>query len=105
MAYIRDVTTLRKHKISRRDKVEFAYLKIRSCHTFMQPDLNLKMESATRPKIRKNPNALVLMDFVTIIRRFLKQLDAILFSVLVKKLDLAVLIMISNEEPRKEKKT
>ena len=50
---IRDRTTMKKHKISRQGKIEFGHLKICSCHTFKQPDLNVKLRVTTLQENRK----------------------------------------------------
>ena len=45
----------------------------------------------------------VLMAIATIVRLFSKQWVVFSISVLVKKLELALLMMISNQEPKKRK--
>ena len=50
---IRDGTTIKKHKNSRQGKIEFEHLKIWSCHTFKQPELNVKLRVTTLQENRK----------------------------------------------------
>ena len=44
---------MKKDKISRRDKIEFERLKIWSCHTFKQPDLDAKLKVTRLHEHRK----------------------------------------------------
>ena len=47
---------MKKHKNSRQGKIEFEHLKIWSCHTFKQPDLNVKLRVTTLQENRKKIN-------------------------------------------------
>ena len=80
---------MKKHKISRRDKIEFERLKIWSCHTFKQPDLDAKLKVTTLHEHRKKMIASVLMVIATIVRLFLKQWVVFSIFALVKELDQA----------------
>ena len=64
---------MKKHKNSRQGKIEFELLKIWSCQTFKQPDLNVKLRVTTLQENRKKLIALVLMVIATILRLSLKQ--------------------------------
>ena len=86
---IRDGTTMKKHKKSRQGKIEFEHLKIWSCHTFKQPELNVKLRVTTLQENRKKLIAVVLMVIATIVRLSLNQWVVISIFVLVKKLDRA----------------
>ena len=70
---MRAETTMKKHKNSRQGKIEFEYLRIWLCHTFKQPDLNLKLRVTTLQENRKKLIASVLMIIATIVRLSLKQ--------------------------------
>ena len=80
---IRDRTTMKKYKNSSQGKIEFKRLKIWSCHTFKQPDLNAELRVTTLQEHRKKLIDLVLMFIATIVR-----------------LGQAKLMMISNQKKR-----
>ena len=87
---------MKKHKNSSQGKFEFVLLKKWSLPVFKQP--GVYYPTGTQKKI----NSFSVHGYCNRFKTLLEQWDIIFFSVLVKKLDLALLITISNEEPRKE---
>ena len=86
-ACLRDGTKMKKHKVSRLDKIDFERLKIWSSHTFKQPDLNAKLRATLLQEHRKKTIALVLMFAASLEKLSLKHWVVIFVFVLVKKLD------------------
>ena len=77
---------MKKHKTSSRDKIEFECLKIWSCHTFKQPDLDTMLKVFTLHE-QKKLIASVLMVIATIVRLFSKQWFAISIFTLFNELE------------------
>ena len=85
---------------SRQNRVRTVEKMVFTCFQATRPKFEIEIYYSTGTQ--KKINSISVHGYCNRFKTLLEQWDIILFSVLVKKLDISLLITISNEEPRKE---